>query len=113
MLRIDFFYFDRQSCQRCKETDRNLQDAISELGLKVKIKKHKLHDHEEYVEGFGKVVSPSIFLDGKDIFLKTNTSSCDECSSLCGKAVHCRAESDDSDPFTKGGIKKAISEAVS
>lgn len=113
MLRIDFFYFDMQSCQRCKDTDRNLQDAISELGIKVKIKKHKLQDHEEYVEGFGEVVSPSIFLNGKDIFSKTNTSSCDECSDLCGKSVNCRAESDDSDPFTKGGIKKAILEVIS
>ena len=112
MQRIDFFYFDMQSCQRCKETDRNLQDALRELGGKVTIIKHKLEDHEEYVEGFGKVISPSIFLDGKDIFSKTTTSPCDECSGLCGKSVDCRAESSDSDPFTKESIKKAISEAI-
>ena len=106
---VDFFYFDMQSCQRCKETDQNLQEAINELGTKVKLVKHKLEDHEEYVEGFGRVVSPSIFLSEKDIFSKTNTSSCDECSDLCGKSVNCRAESDDSDPFTKDAIKKAIS----
>lgn len=113
MQKIDFFYFDMQSCRRCKETDRNLQDAVRELGGKVKIVKHKLDDHGEYVEGFGKVISPSIFLNGQDIFPKTNTSSCDECSDLCGKSVNCRAESDDSDPLTKSGIKKAISEAIS
>lgn len=112
MQRIDFFYFDMQFCQRCKETGRNLQNAIRELGVQVTIKKHKLKAHEEYVEGFGKVVSPSMFLNGKDIFSKTNTSSCDECSSLCGKSVHCRAESEESDPFTKKGIRKAISEAI-
>lgn len=112
MQRIDFFYFDMQSCKRCMETDRNLQDAINELGSKVKIVKHKLEDHEEYVEGFGNVVSPSIYLNGKDIFPKTNTSSCGECSNLCGKSVNCRAESDDSDPFTKKVIKKAISELL-
>lgn len=109
---IDFFYFDMQSCQRCKDTDHNLQDAVRELGVKVTIKKHKLEAHEQYVEGFGRVISPSMFLNGKDIFLKTNTSSCDECSDLCGKSVNCRSESDDSDPFTKRGIKKAISEAI-
>jgi len=109
MQRLDFFYFDMQSCQRCKITDHNLQDAIDELEAKVKIVKHKLRDHEEYVEGFGKVVSPSVYLNGKDIFPKTNTSSCGECSDLCGKSVDCRAESDDSDPFTKDAIKKAIS----
>lgn len=109
---IDFFYFDMQSCRRCKDTGRNLQNAVRELGVKVKILIHKLKKHEEYVEGFGKVVSPSIFLNGKDIFSKINTSSCDECSDLCGKPVTCRSESDDSDPFTKAGIKQAISEAI-
>ena len=109
MLRLDFFYFDMQSCQRCKETDRNLQDAVDELGSKVKIVKHKLKDHAGFVEGFGKVVSPSMFLNGKDIFSKTDTSSCGECSDLCGKSVNCRAESADSDSFTKAAIKRAIS----
>ncbi len=109
---IDLFYFDMQSCQRCKETDRNLQDAINELGAKVKLIKHKLEDHEEYVEGFGKVVSPSIFLNGRDIFSKTNVSSCNECSNLCGQSVNCRAESEESDPFTKSSIKKTISELL-
>lgn len=112
MQRIDFFYFDMQSCQRCKETGQNLQNAIRELGAQVTFTKHKLKTHEEYVEGFGKVVSPSIFLNRKDIFPKTNTSSCDECSDLCGRSVNCRAESEDSNTFTKRGIKKAISEAI-
>lgn len=112
MQRIDFFYFDMESCQRCKVTDRNLQDAIDELEAKVKIVKHKLRNHEGYVKGLGKVVSPSIYLNGKDIFPKTKTSSCDECSDLCGKSVDCRAESDNSDPFIKDTIKKAISELL-
>lgn len=101
-----------QSCRRCKDAGRNLQDAVRELGGKFTINKYKLKDHEEYVKGFGKVVSPSIFLNGKDIFPKINTSSCDACSDLCGKPVTCRAESDDSDTFTKAGIKQAISEAI-
>lgn len=110
MQRIDFFYFDKQTCQRCQETGRNLHDALSELGISTKVVEHKLEDHEQDVEGFGKVISPSIFFDGKDIFSKTSTSLCGECSEICGKPVSCRAESDESDQLTKKAIKKAVSE---
>ncbi|MDP1743417.1 MAG: DUF2703 domain-containing protein, partial [Candidatus Amesbacteria bacterium] len=72
------------------------------------LKKHKLNDHQEYEEGFGNVDSPSLFVDGKDIFKKVETSQCDECSQICGKSVGCRAESEESDSFSKGNIKKAI-----
>ncbi|MBI3620437.1 DUF2703 domain-containing protein [Candidatus Roizmanbacteria bacterium] len=112
MQRVDFFFFDMQSCQRCKETNRNLQNALDELVVKVKVVKHKLKSHEEYVDGFGKVISPSIFLNGKDIFSETNTSSCNECSDLCGKSVNCRAGCGESSQFTKKEIKKTISELL-
>ncbi len=107
-MQIDFFYFDLNTCGRCKETKSNLVDAIGELGLVTNLRTHKLNDHQEYVEGFGNVVSPSIFVDGKDIFKKVETSQCDECSQICGKSVGCRAESEDSDSFSKEKIKTAL-----
>ena len=108
MQKIDFFYFDKQTCQRCRETGRNLRDALGELGISIKVIEHKLEDHEQEVKGFGKVISPSIFFNRKDIFPKTNTSSCSECSDIRGKSVNCRAESDKNDQFTKRAIKKAV-----
>lgn len=107
-MQIDFFYFDLNTCGRCKETEVNLTDVLKELGLLTRLKTHKLKDHREYVKGFGDVVSPSIFVDGKDIFKKVETSQCDECSQICGKSVGCRAESKESDSFSKDNIKKAI-----
>lgn len=111
-MQIDFFYFDLQTCNRCKETDKNLREAIKELGLKVKIRKHILNDHEEDVKEFGHVVSPSIFVNGKDIFLSVETSSCSECSDLCGSSVTCRAESGENDSFSKKKIKEAIKKLI-
>lgn len=111
-MHIDFFYFDLQTCNRCKETDKNIHEAIKELGLKVKIRKHILNDHEEDVKGFGHVVSPSIFVNGKDIFSHIKTSSCSECSDLCGASVTCRAESGENDSFSKKKIKEAIKKLI-
>lgn len=89
-MQIDFFYFDLDSCGRCKEIDANLQRIIDELGLEVKLVKHKLKGHEDHVEGFGRIISPSIFLDGKDISSLVETSSCAECSRLQRASVNCR-----------------------
>lgn len=108
LMQIDFFYFDLNTCGRCKETEANLIHVLKELDLLDNLKMHKLNDHQEYVEGFGNVVSPSIFVDGKDIFKKVETSQCNECSQICGKSVGCRAESGESDSFSKESIKKAI-----
>lgn len=107
-MQIDFFYFDLQTCNRCQETDKNLTEALKELGLTFRINKHRLNKHEEDVKGFGHVVSPSIFINGKDIFQKVKTSSCNQCSNLCGSSVKCRAESDKNDAFSKKKIKEAI-----
>lgn len=111
-MQIDFFYFDLQTCNRCQETDNNLTEALKELDLKIKIHKHKLCDHEEDVQGFGHVVSPSIFVNGKDIFPKVEKSSCSECSDLCGSSVECRAESDGNNSFSKKKIKEAIESLI-
>ena len=108
MQKIDFFYFDKQTCQRCRETERNLRDALGELGINIRIIEHLLEDHKQDVEGFGKVISPSIFFNGKDIFSKTSTSLCGECSDICGKSVKCRAQSDKSDQFTKKAIQTLL-----
>ena len=111
-MQIDYFYFDLKTCNRCQESDKNLTQALKELGLKIKVNKHKLSGHEEDVEGFGHVVSPSIFVNGKDIFSKVETSSCDECSQICETSVACRAESEESDSFSKSNLKKAIRDLI-
>ncbi len=107
-MQIDFFYFDLNTCGRCKMTEENLIEALGELDLLANLQMHKLRDHQEYVEGFGSVISPSIFVDKKDIFKKVNTSQCDECSQICGDSVKCRAESEENNAFSKESIKKAI-----
>lgn len=107
-MQIDFFYFDTQVCKRCQETEKNLIEALRELDLKTKVRRHKLNDHEEDVKGFGHVISPSIFVNNNDILKKVETSSCGECSDIRGISVECRAESGENDTFSKKKIKEAI-----
>lgn len=111
-MQIDYFYFDLQTCNRCQESNKNLSLALKELSLKVKVRKHKLNNHEEDIEGFGHVVSPSIFVNGKDIFQKVETSLCNECSRICGSSVQCRAESETNNSLSKKRIKQAIKNLV-
>lgn len=111
-MQIDFFYFDVQTCNRCQKTYKNLTAVLRELGVKVKIYKHKLNDHEENVNGFGLVVSPSIFVNGSDIFKTVKTSLCGECSGLVGTSVNCRAESEKENAFSKRNIKLALKKVI-
>lgn len=107
-MQIDFFYFDLNTCDRCKKTQKNLTESLKELGLLPSLKIHKLRDHQEYVKGFGEVVSPSVFVDRKDLFEELKINQCSECSQICGKSVGCRSGSEDGNSFSKENIKKAL-----
>lgn len=107
-MQIDFFYFDFNTCARCKETESNLTEALKELGLLPSLRTHKLRNHQEYVKGFGNVVSPSVFVDRKDIFEELKISQCSECSQICGKSVGCRSGLEDGNSFSKEHIEKAL-----
>ena len=107
-MQIDFFYFDLNTCDRCKRTEASLIAALKELYLLPHLRSHKLRNHQEYVRGLGNVVSPSVFVDRKDIFEELKISQCAECSQICGKSVGCRSESEDENSFSKENIKKAL-----
>ncbi len=95
-LVIEFLYADLSVCTRCRETDRNLEEAISEVaqivratGVDVVVKKIHVQS-EEQAQALGFVSSPTIRINGKDIQFELKESRCDSCGDLCGEDVLCR-----------------------
>jgi hypothetical protein len=95
-LAIEFLYADLTVCTRCRETDRNLEEAISEVakivratGVDVMVKKIHVQS-EEQAQTLGFVSSPTIRINGKDIQFELKESPCDSCGDLCGENVLCR-----------------------
>ncbi len=95
-LVIEFLYADLSVCTRCRETDRNLEEAISEVaqvlratGVDVVVKKIHVQS-EEQARALRFVSSPTIRINGKDIQFELKESRCDSCGDLCGEDVLCR-----------------------
>jgi len=96
-LRVEFKYFDRKSCSRCKTTDenvakavRNLREALEDEGVEVELKTTKLPASklEE---------SNSILVNGIDVEeivagkKNSRSTACHGCSSLIKGRCDCRA----------------------
>lgn len=93
---IEFLYSDLSVCTRCRETDRNLEEAISEVvqvlratGVNVRVKKIHVQS-EKQAQALKFVSSPTIRINGKDIQFELKESLCDSCGDLCGEDVLCR-----------------------
>ena len=89
-------YIDLEVCTRCKGTEENLNEAITEIanllktiGYDVRVNKI-LVENEEQAEALHFASSPTIRINGKDIQLIAKESNCDTCSSITGSNVNCR-----------------------
>lgn len=94
-INIRYLYFDDQVCGRCKDTEMELKEAISELkaankDIRINMEKKRLPRGE--IEK-----SPTILVDGKDLETmlspasKQQASHCEDCSCLTGEDVSCRS----------------------
>ncbi len=96
-IRVEFRYFDRSTCSRCKATNehvkktvRALRRALRESGFDVEFKNTKLPASEL-------AQSNSIFINGKDIEeivngkKKARSTTCKGCSELINGPCDCRA----------------------
>lgn len=95
-ISIEFQYYDKSTCSRCKSTDdsvkltlKELKQAIKDNHLKVCIKETRLPESKIHL-------SPSIIINGKDIEKILNKKSiknsnvCVDCCNLAGHTVNCR-----------------------
>lgn len=114
-INVKYLYFDNKVCGRCKDTETELKEAISELQT---TNKNILIDLEKKRLPKGKIEkSPTILVDGKDLEnLLSPTSQqqanhCDDCSCLTGEDVSCRSYGK-SDRLTKEQILTALENYV-
>ena len=95
-LRIEFRYFDRNTCSRCRTTDKNvemtvrgLRKALQESGFAVDFKTKKLPVSKL-------AQSNSVLINGKDIEELVNGkrkalfSACRGCSEIMESPCECR-----------------------
>lgn len=96
LLNIQYMYLDLFLCERCRETEKNLNEAVEELsgilgstGIELKIE--KIHvQKEEQARQLGFISSPTIRINGYDLQPEVEESLCQCCSQLCDEDVDCR-----------------------
>lgn len=97
-VEIDFLYLDLNVCERCKDTDAVLDQALKEVSqvlatTGVEVAVNKIHvTSEAEAASLGFLVSPTIRLNGRDIQMNFRESLCDSCGTLCDceGGVSCR-----------------------
>jgi hypothetical protein len=97
-VEIEFLYLDLTVCERCKDTESALEQALTEVsqvlettGVKVNVNKiHVTSEAEAASQGF--LVSPTIRLNGRDIQMNYRESLCESCGTVCNceGGVSCR-----------------------
>lgn len=120
-LVIEFLYLNLSVCNWCKDTETNLDEAISETanilkatGVDVTVKKIHVQCEQQACE-LGFESSPTIRINGNDIQLDVKESSCESCGDLCGEDVDCRIWTYQGKEYTappKGMIIDAIMREV-
>ncbi len=97
---IDFLYLELDVCTRCRETDANLETALTAVqgvleaaGADVRVTK-TLVDSEQKARALGFRSSPTIRVNGQDIALEFRESRCESEACACtaggGDAIDCR-----------------------
>ena len=88
-LDIDFLYLDLSVCERCKDTESTLDEAIEEVarvlettGVEVALNKIQVRSQAHAVT-LGFLVSPTIRVNGRDIQMNFRESLCGSCGALC------------------------------
>ncbi|MEM0493503.1 MAG: DUF2703 domain-containing protein [Candidatus Thermoplasmatota archaeon] len=96
MLKIEFLYYDKNTCNRCASTNesvilslKELKNAINKTDFKIDLKEKKLPKSKIHL-------SPSILINSNDIEKIVNKNSklksnkCSDCCQMVGHTVNCR-----------------------
>ena len=93
---IEFQYYDKSTCSRCKSTNNSVTLTLKELKQAIKDNHRKVRFKERRLPESKIHLSPSIIINGQDIekIVNKNTvkksNSCVDCCSLAGHTVICR-----------------------
>lgn len=95
-LRIEYLYLDLNTCDRCIGTDNVLDAVVDKLkpaltlaGYDVEYEKIEIKNPELAVQ-YRFVSSPTILVNGTDIFGEVKESDCGCCGEIAGTDIDCR-----------------------
>ena len=106
-INIDFLYLDLNTCDRCQETETNLDEAVSVFSevskcLNYKVLVNKINvNTKELAEVHRFESSPTIRVNGQDILGVVKENSCPACSAISGQETACRVFEYDGKAFTE------------
>lgn len=95
-IAIEYLYLDLQTCNRCIGTDAVLDEVMAVLTPALKLAGYEVEyskiemEAPELARQFQFVSSPTIRVNGWDIFQSVDENSCDCCSEISGADVDCR-----------------------
>jgi hypothetical protein len=96
MLKIEFLYYDKNTCKRCASTDKSVKLTLKELKKAIKDTKVKINFKERKLPESKTHLSPSVLINGEDVEKLLNKNSelksnvCSDCCQLSGHSVNCR-----------------------
>ena len=95
-LQINYLYLDLDSCNRCIGTDAVLDTVVNQVrpvlslaGYDVEYEKIKI-ETPELAAQYHFISSPTIQVNGRDIFEEVEESDCGCCGEIAGTDVNCR-----------------------
>ncbi|MCK5442840.1 MAG: DUF2703 domain-containing protein [Maribacter sp.] len=89
-VQIDFLYLDNEVCNRCRQTEKQLEVALESIGELLQtagynftLNRVKMDTREKATE-YKFTKSPTIRVNNIDIGFEQMESQCTDCGSLCG-----------------------------
>ncbi len=96
-LLLEYLYLDLQTCERCMSADKVLDSVVELLrpvmdaaGYRMEYRKI-LVENEEIAKEYCFRSSPTILLNGEDVFGEIIENDCGCCSDIAGMGIKCRA----------------------
>jgi hypothetical protein len=93
---IDYLYLDLNVCDRCVGTDKVLDEVLQTLTPALRLAGYEVARNRiematlELATQYRFVSSPTIRVNGRDIFLSVEENDCGCCSDISGTNVECR-----------------------
>jgi len=116
-LVVEFLYLDLQNCDRCRETAAALDEALMALtpalrlaGYEAEYKKIQMKT-AELAKEYRFLSSPTIRVNGRDIFDTVEENGCGCCGEMSGRDVNCRVFEHEGERF-ESPPKELLAEGI-